>query len=139
MMAYPCFSPSARLARTRRVGSDIEDAITFYVVSYNVIDAAVNGFAGCSIPYEAAVLVSSVIAMPTLLEQFGNIDIYLFDQILRGRIAAGMRVLDAGCGSGRNLIYLLRSGYEVFGADADPQAVDETRRLAASLAPALPG
>jgi len=38
--------------------------------------------------------------MPTLQEQFGQIDIYLFDQILKGRIAPGMRILDAGCGSG---------------------------------------
>src|SRR5664279_509875 len=76
--------------------------------------------------------------MSDLLEQFGPIDIYLFDQILRGRIGSGMRILDAGCGSGRNLIYLLRSGYEVFGADSDPQAVESTRRLAASLAPGSP-
>jgi SAM-dependent methyltransferase len=71
--------------------------------------------------------------MADLLEQFGPIDIYLFDQILRGRIAPGMRVLDAGCGSGRNLVYLLRGGYEVFGVDADPQGVESTRRLAASV------
>jgi tellurite methyltransferase len=76
--------------------------------------------------------------MPSLLEQFGSIDIYLFDQILRGRIATGMTVLDAGCGSGRNLVYLLRSGFDVFGADSDSAAIDVTRRLAASLAPALP-
>jgi ubiquinone/menaquinone biosynthesis C-methylase UbiE len=49
--------------------------------------------------------------MPTLQQQFGNIDIYLFDQILRGNIHPGMRVLDAGCGSGRNLVYFLREGY----------------------------
>jgi SAM-dependent methyltransferase len=49
-----------------------------------------------------------------------------------------MRVLDAGCGSGRNLVYLLREGYEVFGVDADPQGVESTQRLAASLAPGLP-
>src|SRR5271169_3814239 len=76
--------------------------------------------------------------MPGLHEQFGDIDIYLFDQLLRGRIAPGMRVLDAGCGSGRNLIYLLREGYEVFGVDSDPRAVQAIRRLAAHLAPALP-
>ena len=76
--------------------------------------------------------------MADLLEQFGPIDIYLFDQILRGRIARGMRMLDAGCGSGRNLVYFLREGYEVFGVDADPQGVESTRRLAASLAPGLP-
>ena len=76
--------------------------------------------------------------MPDLHEQFGQIDIYLVDQLLRGRIARGMRVFDAGCGFGRNLIYLLRQGYEVFGADSDPQAIESLRRLAASVAPALP-
>ena len=74
----------------------------------------------------------------TLAEQFGEIDIYLFDQLLRGRIRPGMRVLDAGCGAGRNLIYMLRAGYEVFAADADAAAVQHVQRLAASLAPALP-
>ena len=77
--------------------------------------------------------------MSSLQEQFGPIDIYLFDQLLRGRITPGMRIFDAGCGSGRNLVYLLRAGYEIFGADSNRSAVDETRRLAASLAPGLPG
>ena len=76
--------------------------------------------------------------MPDLQQQFGQIDIYLFDQLLRGRIRPGMRMLDTGCGSGRNLVYFLREGYEVFGVDTDPNAVEYTRRLAASRAPALP-
>jgi SAM-dependent methyltransferase len=76
--------------------------------------------------------------MLSLPDQFGAIDIYLFDQLLRGRIRPGVRVLDAGCGAGRNLVYLLREGYEVFGADQDPRAIVEIRRLAASLAPHLP-
>src|SRR6478672_11307275 len=71
--------------------------------------------------------------VPTLQEQFGQIDIYLFDQLLKGRIARGMRILDAGCGSGRNLVYFLREGYEVYAVDADAKAVENTRRLAASL------
>jgi tellurite methyltransferase len=71
--------------------------------------------------------------------QFGQIDIYLFDQLLRGRLHPGMRVLDAGCGFGRNLVYLLRSGYEVFGADSDADAIEAVRVLAATLAPQLPG
>lgn len=75
----------------------------------------------------------------TLLDQFGQIDIYLFDQILRGRIAPGMRVLDAGCGGGRNLVYLLREGYDVWATDRDPHAVDAVRTLAATLAPSLAG
>ncbi len=75
---------------------------------------------------------------PKLQEQFGQIDIYLFDQLLRGRIVPGMRILDAGCGHGRNLVYLLREGYEIFAADADPKSVAKVRALAQALAPALP-
>jgi len=72
-----------------------------------------------------------------LRAEFGEIDIYLFDQLLRGRIKPGMRVLDAGCGGGRNLIYLLRAGYDVFGADRDPDAVRAVRTLASEIAPSL--
>jgi SAM-dependent methyltransferase len=71
-------------------------------------------------------------------EQFGQIDIYVFDQILRGNIAAPMRVLDAGCGYGRNLVHLMREGCEVFALDADAEGVEHVRRLSASLATGLP-
>ena len=74
----------------------------------------------------------------TVQEQFGLIDIYVFDQILRGNIAAPMRVLDAGCGYGRNLVHLLREGCEVYALDADPEAIDHVRRLSASLNTGLP-
>ena len=70
--------------------------------------------------------------------EFGAIDIYLFDQILRGRISARDRVFDAGCGSGRNLVYLMRAGADVYGVDGDPDAIREVRSLAASLATGLP-
>ncbi len=76
--------------------------------------------------------------MQTIQEKFGNIGIYLFDQILRGRIKPGMRILDAGCGSGRNLVYLLSEGFEVFAADNNADAVESVRRMAAQLAPGLP-
>lgn len=71
-------------------------------------------------------------------DQFGQIDIYVFDQILRGNIALGMRILDAGCGYGRNLVHLLREGCEVFAIDANPDGVAHVRALAAELAPNLP-
>ncbi len=74
----------------------------------------------------------------SLEEQFGQIDIYVFDQILRGNIASPMRILDAGCGYGRNLVFLLRDGCEVFAVDANPEAVAHVQALAAELAPALP-
>ncbi|MBI3653513.1 MAG: class I SAM-dependent methyltransferase [Acidobacteria bacterium] len=70
-------------------------------------------------------------------EEFGDLDIYLFDQLLKGRIQPAMKILDAGCGKGRNLIYFLRHGYQVFAVDADANAVDAVRKLAAQLAPTL--
>lgn len=74
----------------------------------------------------------------SLEEQFGQIDIYIFDQILRGNITAGMRVVDAGCGYGRNVVYLLRAGCEVFAIDQNPDGVDHVRALARELQPGLP-
>jgi tellurite methyltransferase len=74
----------------------------------------------------------------TVQEQFGQVDIYVFDQILRGNIAPGMRVLDAGCGYGRNLVYLLREGCEVFALDQDAAGIDHVRKVSASLATGLP-
>src|SRR5580700_6778283 len=71
-------------------------------------------------------------------EQFGQIDIYVFDQILRGNITQETRVLDAGCGYGRNLVHLLRQGCEVFALDADRDAVEHVRQLSASLKTGLP-
>lgn len=79
-----------------------------------------------------------MIAPTNLTEIFGQIDIYLFDQILRGRIPPGSRVLDAGCGGGRNIYYLLNAGYDVSAADADPNAISEVMRLAADLNASLP-
>ena len=71
-------------------------------------------------------------------ELFGDIDIYLFDQILKNRFSTQMSILDAGCGAGRNLIYFLRSGCRVFGVDQNPEAIRYVRALAQSLAPELP-
>jgi tellurite methyltransferase len=77
--------------------------------------------------------------MTSLPEQFGAIDIYLFDQLLRGRIARTDRILDAGCGHGRNLHYLLREGYDVQAVDMNPRSIAHVERLFAQLAPQLPG
>jgi tellurite methyltransferase len=68
---------------------------------------------------------------------FGEIDIYLFDQILKGRFDRRRRVLDAGCGDGRNLVYFLRRGFQCFGIDREPSAVARVRALASELAPAV--
>jgi SAM-dependent methyltransferase len=70
-----------------------------------------------------------------LRSRFGEIDIYLFDQLLKGRFEGARTVLDAGCGSGRNLVYFLQNGFDVFGTDRDADAIGRVRRLAAELAP----
>jgi len=77
-------------------------------------------------------------AAMSLQEQFGQIDIYVFDQILRGNITPEMKVLDAGCGYGRNLVYLLREGCEIFALDESKEGIAHVRALAAELAPQLP-
>lgn len=69
--------------------------------------------------------------------EFGQIDIYLFDQILRGRIAPGQRIVDAGCGGGRNLVFFFKNGFEIFGVDGDPCAIASVRSIARQLAPTL--
>lgn len=74
----------------------------------------------------------------SLQEQFGRIDIYVFDQILRGSIAPGMRIVDAGCGHGRNLVYLLGAGAEIFAVDADPDSVGYVRQMSQTMGTGLP-
>jgi SAM-dependent methyltransferase len=69
----------------------------------------------------------------TLHEQFGSIDIYLFDQLLRGRLQPGMSLLDAGCGGGRNLVYFLRNGFKVYGVDQSATAIVQAKSLATEL------
>ena len=71
----------------------------------------------------------------TLLELYGNIDIYLFDQLLKGRYDNCRKVLDVGCGGGRNLFYFLRNGYEVSGIDPNPKAIETVKKLSVELAP----
>ena len=76
--------------------------------------------------------------MINIHEFFGDIDIYLFDQFLKNRFSPEMKILDAGCGGGRNLIYFLRSGFQSFGVDQNAEAVEYVRDLAREIAPAIP-
>jgi tellurite methyltransferase len=75
--------------------------------------------------------------MQTNLQQlYGNIDIYLFDQLLKGTYDNCHKILDAGCGGGRNLVYFLRNGYEVYGIDPNANAVEAVKALSKNLSPA---
>jgi len=73
-----------------------------------------------------------------LQQDFGNIDIYLFDQLLKGTYGNCKKVLDAGCGSGRNLVYFLQNGFEVYGIDPNAEAVGAVKTLSKNLAPDNP-
>ena len=73
-----------------------------------------------------------------LLQSFGNIDIYLFDQLLKGRFDNCKTIIDVGCGVGRNSHYFLKNGYNVFGVDQDAGAIENIKALAKQLAPETP-
>src|SRR6476469_2689652 len=82
--------------------------------------------------------VMSAVPSAELRAQFGDIDIYLFDQLLRGRFDVRRRIIDAGCGVGGNLPYFAARGFEIFAIDEDPAAVSAVRKMVAALAPRLP-
>ncbi|NTE02201.1 class I SAM-dependent methyltransferase [Agrobacterium tumefaciens] len=73
-----------------------------------------------------------------LQETFGNLDIYLFDQLLKGTYNDCRVILDAGCGIGRNLTYFLQSGPQVFGVDQNPEAIAQLRSFAGAFGQAIP-
>lgn len=77
------------------------------------------------------------IDIQTLNKALGNIDLYLLDQLLKGRFNPSMKVLDAGCGEGRNLAYFIQNGYEVHGIDTNPAAIQMLRFVATSLSPTI--
>jgi SAM-dependent methyltransferase len=65
----------------------------------------------------------------------GQTDIYLLDQIMKGRYTAReTRILDAGAGAGRNLHWFAEEGFEVYGTDRDPAAVEALRERYPGLA-----
>jgi len=76
--------------------------------------------------------------MNNLQQLYGDIDIYLFDQLLKGTYDHCNKVLDVGCGVGRNLVYLLQNGFEVHAVDPNPEAIEAVRQLSAVLAPCNP-
>lgn len=68
----------------------------------------------------------------------GNIDLYLLDQILKNKVARNAKILDAGCGEGRNLIYFLNNDYHVNGIDQNPDAIQMLQFVVGSSYPGYP-
>ncbi|MFC4872236.1 class I SAM-dependent methyltransferase [Negadavirga shengliensis] len=67
----------------------------------------------------------------------GNIDLYLLDLILKGRFDKSTKILDAGCGEGRNTHYFIQEGYSIYGIDKSPSAIKMARAYATTLSPAF--
>lgn len=57
----------------------------------------------------------------------GNVDIYVIDQILKGRYKSDQSILDAGCGSGRNLKWFYQNDFIITGIDADAERIVQAK------------
>lgn len=64
-----------------------------------------------------------------------GMDVYLLDQLLKGLIRPDDKILDAGCGGGRNIHYLLKNGLDVTGIDDNPEAIDALRSQYSTTTP----
>lgn len=73
---------------------------------------------------------------PGLLPDLGKMDIYLIDQIQKGRITAHSILLDAGFGKGRNLKFFVKKNQPLFGIDRNPDYVEWVREEVAHWNPA---
>jgi tellurite methyltransferase len=67
-------------------------------------------------------------------EVTGSTDIYLLDQIMKGRYKTTDSILDAGCGYGRNLHWFLRNNVVIFGVDQDVGAIHDLQRRHPAIA-----
>jgi 2-polyprenyl-3-methyl-5-hydroxy-6-metoxy-1,4-benzoquinol methylase len=68
-----------------------------------------------------------------LNNELGNADLILIDQILKNRFHKQMKILDAGCGEGRNMVYFIRQNFHIYGIDSNEEAVRMARVLGRSL------
>ncbi len=67
--------------------------------------------------------------LENLKANIGNIDIYLLDQILKGRYTEGDTILDAGCGKGRNLKWFSQNDFNFYGIDAIDKNINTAKEI----------
>ena len=65
----------------------------------------------------------------TLKEDIKGVDIYILDQILKDRYQSGAKILDAGCGNGRNLKWFYQPDYEIYGTDTNVERLKLCKEL----------
>lgn len=54
----------------------------------------------------------------------GDLDLFLMDWILKGKVPFGSKILDAGSGVGRNLSYFLNGNFEVHAIDRNHKEIE---------------
>ena len=69
-----------------------------------------------------------------LFNLIGQTDIYLLDQIMKDRYQKSQKILDAGCGSGRNMKWFLQNDFDIYGIDTSEAAIMNLKKLNANLA-----
>jgi len=67
-----------------------------------------------------------------LKENIEEIDIYILDQILKGNYQQNETILDAGCGSGRNLKWFYNAGYTIYGIDKNFDDIEYCKKVYAN-------
>ena len=73
---------------------------------------------------------------PGELSQIINTDIYLIDQILKGRYTGGGKLLDAGSGRGRNISWFaLQPNFDIYAIDTDRDAITDLLQGYPSITP----
>jgi ubiquinone/menaquinone biosynthesis C-methylase UbiE len=67
----------------------------------------------------------------------GQTDIYLIDQIMKGRYNTADTILDAGCGNGRNMYWFLQNGFNISGIDINEVAIAQLKNSYPDLTESL--
>ena len=64
-----------------------------------------------------------------LKEYIKDVDIYILDQILKDRYQPGAKIVDVGCGNGRNLKWFYQPNYEIYGTDTNTERLNSCKEL----------
>lgn len=62
-----------------------------------------------------------------VLQEIEGMDIYLLDQLMKGTVNKNQRILDAGCGAGRNLKFLLNNKFNCVAIDPKEEIISKLR------------
>ena len=68
-----------------------------------------------------------------LKESLGNTDMYIIDQFMKGNFSKEYKILDAGCGGGRNLKFLFDLGFQIEGCDLSENHFSNIKRKLPSI------